>query len=75
MAGTLRIAYIGIRNSKAAMIGPPRVSIMPRMLGFQVATSQHTTSMNAAVTRSRVLAAGRRPLLTIRPLRPSLAPM
>ncbi|MOA60708.1 hypothetical protein D3C78_1856510 [compost metagenome] len=69
------MAYIGIRNRIAAITGPPRVSIMPRMLGLRVATIQQITSMKAAVMRSSALAPGRLPVLTIKPLRPSLAPM
>ncbi|KMT57632.1 hypothetical protein ACR52_03105 [Pseudomonas fildesensis] len=46
--GTLRIAYIGIRNSRHAMIGPPMVSIMPSMLGLKVATAQQVSTTNSA---------------------------
>lgn len=77
--GTRRIAYIGIRNSRHAITGPPRVSIMPRMLGLKVATAQQVRTMNNAVSRSRVLFEATRPrlrrLLTISPWKPSLAPM
>ncbi|MNE99908.1 hypothetical protein D3C80_1986520 [compost metagenome] len=78
MAGTLRIAYIGIRNSSIAMIGPPRFSIMPRMLGFSVATIQVVTSMKMAVMRFSLLVVMVLPRLlidlAIMPLKPSRAP-
>ena len=77
--GTRRMAYIGIRNSRQAMIGPPRVSIMPRMLGLKVATAQQVRTMNSAVLRSSHLADMERLRprrdLTIKPWKPSLAPM
>ncbi|MNY18444.1 hypothetical protein D3C86_1518230 [compost metagenome] len=65
------MAYIGIRNNRHAMIGPPRVSIMPRMLGLKVATAQQLRIMNSAVARFSQLADITRPrprrLFTIRP--------
>ncbi|CNL15433.1 Uncharacterised protein [Mycobacterium tuberculosis] len=61
------------------MIGPPMVSIMPRMLGLNVATAQQVSTMNSAVLRSSHLAdiERLRPRrdLTIKPWKPSLAPM
>ena len=55
-AGTRRMAYIGIRNNRQAITGPPRVSIMPRMLGLNVATAQQLRIMNTAVARFSQLA-------------------
>ncbi|MNY59568.1 hypothetical protein D3C86_1960320 [compost metagenome] len=61
-----------------AMIGPPRFSIMPRMLGFRVATIQVVTSMKMAVMRFSLLVLMVLPRLfidlAIRPLKPSRAP-
>ncbi|CRM86389.1 hypothetical protein [Pseudomonas sp. 22 E 5] len=61
------------------MTGPPRVSIMPRMLGLKVATAQQVSTMNSAVQRSNPLddieRLRPRKDLTISPWKPSLAPM
>ncbi|MNP56623.1 hypothetical protein D3C76_1513620 [compost metagenome] len=52
---------------------------MPRMLGLKVATAQQLRIMNNAVARFSQLADIARPrlrrLFTIRPWKPSLAPM
>ena len=36
IAGILRMAYIGIMNRIIAIIGPPKASINPKMLGFMI---------------------------------------
>ena len=64
-AGTRRMAYIGIRNSRQAITGPPRVSIMPRMLGLKVATAQQLRIMNNAVARFSQLAEAKAQNLSI----------
>ncbi len=46
IAGTLRIAKIGIRKSMAAIIGAPILSIIPRMLGLSMATIQVVITIN-----------------------------
>ena len=44
------MAYIGIREQQHRDDGPPRSSIMPRMLGLMVAMAQVVRIMKIAVT-------------------------
>src|SRR3990167_78264 len=53
-AGTLAIAYMGIKNKIMAMTGPPKVSIIPKMLGLIVATIQQLSRINNSIMRCKV---------------------
>ena len=68
------MAYIGIRNSSIAMMGPPRSSIMPRMLGLMVAMAQVVQDQKIAVTLLSCLTSTFLPFsrrdLAIRPFMP-----
>ncbi len=79
MAGTLAMAYIGMINNKTAMMGPPNVSIIFKILGLIVATIQQVRIIKISMILCREFLLIVLPVvdfndLTIIPLKPSLAP-
>ena len=60
------------------MTGPPKVSIIFKILGLIVATAQHVSTINTSIIRCKLFLLMVFPDdfndLTIMPLRPSLAP-
>ena len=49
IAGTVAMAYIGIKKRIMAMIGPASVSIIPKILGLSVAATQQVMIMKASI--------------------------
>ena len=69
IAGTLYIANTGIRNRIPAIIGAPIVSIIPKILGLTIATTQVVITMKPREIFSAFLAGVFSDLT--RPTRPS----